>query len=127
MIHPAFITIAKHPGLFFEHAEAYADLASAEACEWGQRWQQRATLSAAAAVALALGLGLAGMAGLIAAAIPLNSMPLPWLLCAIPAAPLLLAGAMVWRLRSLEKPNVFGSLRQQMAQDLATLKILDPQ
>ena len=125
MIHPAFIAIAKHPGLFFEHAEASADLASAEASEWGLRWRQRGPLSVAIGVLLALGLALAGGAGLLCAAIPLQTMPMPWLLAAIPATPLLLAAALFWRLRSLANPEVFETLRQQVAQDLATLKILD--
>lgn len=127
MIHPAFITIAKHPGLFFDHAEAYADLASAEAGEWGERCKQRAVLGAATGVALVLGLALAGGAGLLYAAIPTQTMPQPWLLWAIPAAPLLFAAALGWRLKSLAQHEAFASLRQQMAQDLATLKILDPQ
>lgn len=127
MIHPVFISIAKQPGLFLEHVDAYAELASAEADEWGQRWKQRAVLSAAAAVAFALGLALAGAAGLIVAAIPLQAMPMPWLLLAIPATPLLVGCALVWRVRSLARPVAFEALRQQVAQDLATLKILDTQ
>jgi hypothetical protein len=38
-----------------------------------------------------------------------------------------LATALGWRLKSLAQHEAFASLRQQMAQDLATLKILDPQ
>lgn len=125
VIHPAFIAIAKHPGLFFEHAGAYADLASAEASDWSLRLRQRGVLSVAIALSLGLGLALAGGAGLLCAAISVQSMPMPWLLVVIPAAPILIAGALALRLRSLANPEVFASVRLQMAQDLATLKILD--
>lgn len=125
MIHPIFIAMAKQPGLFFEHADAYTDLATAEMACWRSRLQQRATLMAAAALLGVLGLGLAGVAGLLAATLPLSTMPLPWLLWALPLAPLLLAAALGWRAHRLDLGTTFTLLRQQMAQDLATLKILD--
>lgn len=125
MIHPLFITMAKEPGLFLEHADAYAELAVAELACWRNRLQQRALLAAAAALFTLLGLGLAGVAGLIAAAIPWQSMPVPWVLWALPLALLLLAAFLGWRVRQLGDDAAFTSLREQVAQDLATLKILD--
>ncbi len=125
MIHPLFITMAKEPGLFLEHANAYAELAVAELACWRNRLQQRALLAAAAALFALLGLGLAGVAGLIAAAIPWQSMPVPWVLWALPLALLLLAAFLGWRVRQLGDDAAFTSLREQVAQDLATLKILD--
>lgn len=125
MIHPLFITMAKKPGLFLEHADAYADLAVAELACWRNRLQQRALLAAAGALFALLGLGLAGVAGLIAAAIPWQSMPAAWVLWALPLAFLLLAAFLGWRVRQLGDDTAFASLREQVAQDLATLKILD--
>lgn len=125
VIHPLFITMARQPGLFLEHADAYADLAAAELAAWRERLQQRAVLTVAALLSALLGLMLAGVAGLLAAALPLNSMPLPWLLWVLPLACLVLAAGLTLRVRRLEAGNTFTSLREQMAQDLATLKILD--
>jgi hypothetical protein len=125
VIHPLFITIARQPGLFLEHADAYADLAMAEVASWRSRLQQRTTLVVAALLLALLGLGLAGVAGLLAAALPIHTMPLPWLLWALPLAPLLLAALLGWRVRRLDPGTGFSTLREQMAQDLATLKILD--
>ena len=125
MIHPLFITLAKKPGLFLEHADAYVDLASAELAGWRSRLRQKITLALAAGVLAVLGLGLAGVAGLLAAALPLQTMPLPWLLWALPLAPLLLCACLVWRLRQLDDDTPFATLREQIALDLATLKILD--
>ncbi len=125
LIHPLFITMAKQPGLFFEHADAYADLAVAELACWRSRLKQRATLTIAAAIFALLGLGLAGVAGLLVAALPLQAMPIPWLLWALPLAFILVAALLGWRVKHLEDGNTFAILREQMTQDLATLKILD--
>ena len=125
MIHPLFITMAKEPGLFLEHADAYADLAVAELACWRSRLQQRALLAAAAALLALLGLGLAGVAGLLAAAMPWQAMPMPWVLWALPLALLLLAAVLGWRVQQLGDDTAFTTLREQIAQDLATLKILD--
>jgi cytochrome bd-type quinol oxidase subunit 2 len=125
LIHPAFIALAKKPGLLLEHADAYSDLASAELDEWAARWKRQAVIGVAAAVLLALGLLLAGTAGLFVAAIPLHNMPLPWLLWAIPGVPLVIGLGLAWAALATEKPAPFTALRQQVAQDLATLKLLD--
>ncbi len=125
MIHPAVIAAARHPGLVLDHASAYADLASAELDEWRGQWQRRASLSAAAALLVYLSLALAGGAGLALAVVPLASMPLPWLLAAVPAVPLLLAAALAWRAHRMQRTPPFAELRQQLAQDLATLRILE--
>jgi cytochrome bd-type quinol oxidase subunit 2 len=125
VIHPLFITIAKQPAVFLDHADAYAELAMAEVACWRSRLQQRATLIVAAVLLALLGLGLAGVATLLAAALPLHAMPQPWLLWALPLVPLLIAALLAWRIRQLEPGSGFAILREQMAQDLATLKILD--
>lgn len=125
MIHPLFISIAKQPALFLEHADAYTDLAVAELACWRSRLRQRATLTVAAVLLAVLGLGLAGVAGLLAAALPKQTMPMPWLLWVLPLAPLLLAVLLAWRIGQLEDSTTFSTLREQVAQDLATIKILD--
>lgn len=125
MIHPLFISIAKQPALFLEHADAYTDLAVAELACWRSRLRQRATLTVAAVLLAVLGLGLAGVAGLLAAALPQQTMPMPWLLWVLPLAPLLLAMLLAWRIGQLEDSATFSTLREQVAQDLATIKILD--
>lgn len=125
MIHPLFITMAKEPGLFLEHADAYGDLAVAELACWRNRLQKRAMFAAAAALFALLGLGLAGVAALLAAAMPWQAMPMPWVLWALPLALLLLAAFLGWRVQQLGDSSAFNTLREQIAQDLATLKILD--
>ena len=125
MIHPVFITMAKNPGLFLEHASAYSDLASAEVDVLTGDLKHRSVLTVASVLLGLLGLGLAGAAGLLAAALPLADMPQPWLLVAIPLVPLLASAALAWRLRQHPSRAAFEALRLQVAQDIATLKILD--
>ncbi len=125
MIHPLFIMMAKEPGLFLEHADAYADLAVAELTSWRSQLQQRTMFAAAAALFALLGLGLAGVAGLLAAALPWQTMPMRWVLWALPLALLLLAAFLAWRAHQLGNDTALSTLRGQIAQDLATLKLLD--
>jgi uncharacterized membrane protein YqjE len=117
--------MAKEPGLFLEHADAYGDLAVAELACWRNRLQKRAMFAAAAALFALLGLGLAGVAALLAAAMQWQAMPMPWVLWALPLALLLLAAFLGWRVQQLGDSSAFTTLREQIAQDLATLKILD--
>ncbi len=125
MIHPVFITMAKNPGLFMEHASAYADLASAEVDTLTGGLKRRTAMTVTSVLLALLGLGLAGAAGLLLAALPLAAMPQPWLLWAIPLLPLLLSALLALRLRQLKSRAAFAVLRQQLALDIATLKILD--
>lgn len=125
MIHPAFIALARQPGLVLAHVDAYADLAAAELDEWSTRWKRRARLKLAAAVFAGLAIALAGAAALLLAAVPVSAMPMPWLLAVVPAVPLLTAAALAWRAQALPDAPPFPELRQQLAQDLATLRILE--
>ncbi len=125
MIHPAFLAIAQQPGLVLDHAGGYAELASAEFDEWSQQVKRRATLSAASALLLVLGLVLGGVALLALAVVPLADMPHPWLLALVPAVPLLAAAALAGCVARSQKLTPFSDLRQQLAQDLATLRILE--
>ena len=125
MIHPIFITLAKQPRLFMEHADAYAELAMAEVDGLRGHWQRRAVLGVVAGVLVLMGVGLAGIAGLLYAVIPLPAMPEAWLLLVIPLVPLLIGLVLVWQVRQMAPHAAFATLREQVTQDLATLKILD--
>lgn len=118
MIHPLFSTLAVEPGLVLDHLEAYADLALAEATEWGKTWRTRLLLKGAIIVCVCLGALLAAMAGLLAAAIAWRSMPLPWALVTIPAIPWLIALVCMGRLVTLKPGAPFALLREQVSTDM---------
>lgn len=124
MIHPLFITLAQQPTLFTEHADAYADLALAEWQGVTGQLTSRALIWVATAVLGLVGLMLMGTSLLLWAVLPLASMPMPWLLWAVPAVPLLGAGGCAWVAATRREAPAFEALRAQWAQDMATLKIL---
>lgn len=117
--------MAKQPGLFLEHAGAYVDLAAAEASAWSGQVKARVGMALAAALLTVLGLGLAGVSGLLVAALPTDAMPYVWLLWAIPLLPLSVGAWLVWMVQHSDAKPIFAALRQQVSQDVATLKILD--
>ena len=121
MIHPFFTKLVTKPGLFAEHAGAYAELAAAEALQLSARWKRQLLLTLVVAVCALLGLGLAGVAALLAAAVPVATMPAPWVLWALPALPLVAAGCcgvMLWRMQSVP---AFALLRSQFDADAQLL------
>lgn len=124
MIHPLFITLAKQPTLFTEHADAYADLALAEWQGVTGQLKSRALIWGFTAVLGLIGLMLLGTALLLWAVVPLASMPMPWMLWTVPAVPLLGASVCAWIAATRREAPAFEALRTQWAQDMATLKIL---
>lgn len=124
MIHPLFITLAKQPTLFTEHADAYADLALAEWEGVTAQLKSRALIWGVTAVLSLVGLMLLGTSLLLWAVVPLASMPMPWLLWVVPGVPLVGAGVCAWAAATRRDAPAFETLRAQWAQDMATLKIL---
>ena len=126
MIHPLFTRLVSQPGLFAEHAGAYAELAAAEALQMSTRLKRQLLLGVTAALCAFLGLGLAGVSALLAAALPVDTMPAPWALWALPALPLAGAaasGLQLWRMQSV---TAFALLRSQFAADARMLAEVAP-
>ena len=121
MFHPLIRLIASRPHLLAMHIGAYADLAAAQAADAAQALVERALTLAVAAAAGLLGLLLAGMALLLLAVVPLQQMPVPWLLAVVPALPLLLALVAWQRLRQRPWLWTLAPLRAQLAADIALL------
>jgi len=122
MIHPLFTTLATRPQLLVEHLGAYAELAAVEASETAVLLRQRIVLGLLLGIGALLGLLLTGVALLLLAIVPLPQMPLPWLLIAVPAVPLVLALACWLRMRGQSFAVPFELLRSQLAQDSALLR-----
>ncbi|WP_173123529.1 phage holin family protein [Pseudaquabacterium terrae] len=122
MVHPMLKLLATQPELLAEHVAAYAELASAEASEAAQGLRQRTLLGGLAALLALLGLIFSGVAALLLAALPLREMPLPWVLLAVPAVPLIAALGCWLRMRTKPSTPKFVQLRQQVAADTALLR-----
>lgn len=95
MFHPLIRLLASKPHLVAHHLGGYVELASAQAQEAARALQTRLVWSAGAVAALCTGALLGGVALLIVAAVPVATMPAPWLLLAAPGAPLLI-GLLCW-------------------------------
>lgn len=121
MFHPLIRLLASKPHLVAHHLGGYVELASAQAQEVAGALQSRLVWAAGAAGGLSAGALLAGVALLIAAAVPLDRMPAPWLLVAAPAVPLLL-GVFCW-LQARQRPVAWSLdiMREQLAADAALL------
>jgi hypothetical protein len=119
MFHPLFKTLATQPELLAEHAGAYAELAAVETAVLGRWLRRQARLWCALVVSAGIAVGMAGVALMLAAAIPAAAMPAPALLCCVPAVPALVSAACAMALRQPPADTAFASLRQQWRADRA--------
>lgn len=126
MIHPLFKLLASRPELLAAHLGGYAALLGAEAQAALAATRRQALLLALSAAAGLLGLGLAGVAALLAASLPMASMPLPWLLWALPLGLLLAAALGAWIAQQQAAAWTFVHLRQQAQADMALLREASP-
>lgn len=122
MFHPLIRLIASKPHLLAQHLGGYADLAAAQAADTAQSLQTRLLLSVALAGCLLVGLITGGMALLLTGALPLATMPQPWLLAVVPALPLAAAAALAIQLRSRPVASSWHELRLQFEADLQLMQ-----
>lgn len=126
MIPPLLLRLATHPGLFADHVGAYAELASAEASQLGQRWVRRGILAVGAVVSATLALGMGGVAALMVATLPMEEMRAPWALWAVPLLFAVVAVACAWGARaSSADATPFPLLRRQLDADAQLLREVD--
>ena len=122
VIHLVLSRLATDPGLFVEHASAYAELLALEAAQARQDWQ-RGVIAVALCVLLAvLALTFTGLAAMLTAAIPWQGMPAPWLVWAVPASLWLACAALGAFAASRRRAPPFPHLRQQWAVDAQHLR-----
>lgn len=122
MFHPLFKLLATQPELLTAHLGAYADLASIEAVEMAGRLQRKALLTLMLGACVAIGVVLTALAVMMAAAVPVNHMPCPWLLAGVPASAWLAALACHWRLGHVATLNPFSALREQIGLDVQMMR-----
>lgn len=122
MLHPVFRLAASQPQLLAEHAAAYAELLAEEFSSSGAHLKRRLALQLAGMACLGIAMVFAGVALLLWAALPEQSVRLPWLLMATPLAPAVLGVLALWRASSMSAPDAFTALRSQLAADAAMLR-----
>jgi hypothetical protein len=126
MIHPVFRLAASQPLLLAEHAAAYAGLVSEELVARSDRFKKRLALQLAGVAGLVVAAVLAGVALMLWASLPQAGFRAPWLLVAAPALPGVLGVWALWRAQERESSEPFANLRLQLAQDAALLRAASP-
>ena len=116
-MHRLLQLLITQPELLVAHATAYAELAGADAQAAARNSQRKALWSAAFLCFASVAAALAGAAILIWATVPVDSIRLPWVLIATPAAPVLGALACLRKLRPGVPVVPFAKLRAQMTAD----------
>lgn len=114
--------LATRPELLLEHLDAYAELVSVEAGEAASAIRRQALWFAMAGIGAAVALALSGVAALLASALPLATMPVPWALVLVPLAWWVFAGVCLWAAHRAETAARFPVLRAQWAADVALLR-----
>lgn len=122
MIHPLFRLIASRPQMLADHVEAYSDLVAQEVDALADGWKRRALLTVVAGVSVALALVFAGIAIMLWAVVPVDSMHSPWVLVSVPAVPLLITLGCWFGLKRTVTTKGFKTVREQFAADVAMLR-----
>lgn len=121
MIHPLLRLIATQPQLLADHAESYADLVGEELGKTTAVWKRRVLLNATALCLVGVAAVLGGVALMLWAAVPAQSIHAPWALVVGPALPALIALWCAYE-GQRETDAVFKDLKQQIATDLVMLR-----
>ena len=122
MIHPLLHLIATKPQLLGDHVEAYAELVGAEVGKTSKEWMMRVVYGVAAAFLLSTFITFTGVAIMLWAVVPTDSMNVPWLLVLVPLVPL--AGGIYCLVRAKEQPeqNAFQTVKEQLSADMQMLR-----
>lgn len=121
MIHPLLALLATRPQLLTDHAEAYAELATAELTLLTTNWRQQALWTAGLLCSALVAVVLAGVALMLWAVSPEANVRAPWALWLAPLLPLLLALVCGVAARP-STGRAFNLLRQQARADLQMLR-----
>lgn len=114
--------LVTQPGLFAEHAGAYAELAALEAQAAALAWRRRLAWLVAAAVLACTALVLSGVAVLLQAALPSAPMPSPSTLLWLPLGTWAAAALCAWAGWRAAPAQPFAHLREQWRADLQLLR-----
>jgi uncharacterized membrane protein YqjE len=122
MIHPLFRLLVTQPQLLAEHVEAYGELVAAEIGAITSDWKRRALLLGLAAVLAVLALLFGGIALMLWATIPSDTINHPWALWAVPGIPLVMAVWAAFAARAPAAAQPARRIREQLAADAAMLR-----
>ena len=114
--------IANQPDLLVEHAQAYAELVSAQTTQVCAAWKRQALQGAVGLCLLGVGGVLAGVALMLWAVLAVAPGPALWVLVAVPLVPLSGALGCLAAARRPAEGDAFAGVREQLQADLAMLR-----
>jgi hypothetical protein len=121
MLHPLLRLALARPDLLADHASAYAELAVGNLRDVVADWQLRLVGWALVAAGVLLCVAFGGVALMLHGSV--STPPTPWLLWAVPLAPLLLALFGAWLARRRAAPSSSSiSVAEQFETDLNLLR-----
>ncbi len=124
MIHPVFRLAASQPLLLAEHAAAYAELVSEALSAHSAYLKRRLAYQLVGFACLLVAAVLVGVALLLWASWPLVDIRAPWLYLLTPAVPAAAGLWALWMAREREPRQPFASVRLQLTEDAALLKMV---
>jgi hypothetical protein len=121
-MHPLLHLVIREPNLLAEHAGAYAELLGEEIGTASAQWKRKTLLSAVALCCGGVGAVLAGVALMLWAVVPPESMNAPWALMVAPLVPIGLAVGCWVSAQNNPGPRAFEQMRRQLREDAAMFK-----
>jgi len=121
-IHPLLHLVASQPHLLGDHVEAYSELIGAEVQKTTKSIISRAIYWGVALFLVVMGLLFTGVALMLWAVVPGDSMNAPWLLVAVPVVTLAIGAFCAFRAKAQTAESAFGTIKQQLNADMAMLR-----
>lgn len=120
-VHPLLRILVTQPHLLADHAASYGSLLEEEATKFASSWLGKVALFAASGIVGVLAVFFGGTALMLRGVLPPENYPAGWLLWAVPAGSLVLAGLLA--LLAVKKPTEqpLSALKAQLSADLAML------
>jgi hypothetical protein len=120
-MHPLIDILVRKPQLLVTHAKAYGELILQELSQANVQWHERLLWQLAGMCSVGVACTLVGVAGMLWAVTPPESIRAPWLLVLVPSAFAALAVTCLFVAQQRHKLPIFTQTRQQFKADMALL------
>ncbi len=124
MTHPLVYMLAHRPHMLVVHAQAYADLLSADASVALRQAKLKALLGLLTLCMTVVAMVLSGVAFMLWDVLPMTPMEWPWVLLTAPGASWVMAMALAWATYRTPVSHALSEIKRQVYADMALCKEL---
>lgn len=124
MTHPLVYMLAHRPKMLVVHAQAYADLLSADASLALRQAKVKALLGIMTLCMAIVAMVLTGVAVMLWGVLPSGPMEWPWIMLAAPGASWLMTLALAWATYRTPMGHALSEFKRQVYADMALCKDL---